>query len=177
MTNTYTKGIVMPIMRPLPLPIPEPVKWWNVVGKWKNLMVRMTPRSWEIMEDYLLHVPWRDKPLCCPYGFIFDGASVPRVLWPFMAPTGIMFLAGLFHDVGYRYNCWFDIDYNRIEEGSGKKFFDSQFEKIGTYVNDASTTPNIAWAGLAVGGFMAWNKRRKEGHDASIDFPVKVDNE
>lgn len=173
MTNTYTKGIVMPIMRPLPLPIPEPVKWWNLWGKFKNMRVRSKPRSWEIMEDYELSVPWRDKPICCPKGFIFDGASVPRVLWPFISPTGVMFLAGLFHDVGYRYDCWFDKDYNQIEVGVGQAWFDDQFERIGTYVNDASVIPNTAWAGLRIGGYPAWRKRRKEGNDASLDFPVK----
>lgn len=174
MTKTYTKGITLPVMRPLPLPIPEPVKWWNVWGGMKNIMVRMQPRSWEIMEDYLLEVPWFDKPLCCPKGFIFDGASVPRVLWPFMSPTGIMFLAGLYHDLGYRYNCWFDENYTIINEGAGQAYFDGQFEMIGSYVNDATTIPNLAWAGLRVGGFPAWNKRRKEGHNPRIDFPHKI---
>lgn len=174
MTETYTKGIFLPIMRPLPLEIPEPVKWWNLWGGFKNVMVRSKPRSWEIMEDYLLTVPWYDIPLCVPAGFIFDGASVPRVLWPFMSPTGIMFLAGLYHDLGYRYNCWFDENYNQIEVEAGRSFFDSEFEKIGTYVNDATVTPNVAWAGLKVGGMFAWNKRRKEGHNATLDFPVKA---
>jgi hypothetical protein len=177
MTETYTKGIVLPIMRPVPLPIPQPVKWYNIWGGLKNLGARFKPRQWEIMEDYELKVPWHERPLCCPKGFIFDGASVPRVFWPIMSPTGTMFLAGLFHDVGYRYNCWFDINYNQRQIDAGKSFFDSQFEQIGTFVNDANVAPNIAWFGLVIGGWLSWNGRRKEGHDASVDFPPKINDE
>jgi len=173
MVKTYTKGIILPIMRPVALPIPEIVRWWDIWGNFKNFKIRLSPRQWEIMEDYELKVPWYERPLCCPKGFIFDGASVPRVLWPIMSPTGIMFLAGLFHDVGYRYNCWFDIDYNQIQIDAGKAFFDSQFEQIGSFVNDAKVAPNVAWLGLAIGGWLAWFSRRREDNDPSVDFPQK----
>lgn len=176
-TKVYTKGFQLPLMRPMPLLIPEPVKWWNIWGGFKNMQVRAQPRSWKIEEDYILDLPWIEGIICIPKGFIFDGASVPRVLWPFMAPTGIMFIAGLYHDVGYRYNHWFDENYNPVYVDAGRRFFDSEFEKIGSYVNDATFTPNVAWGGLWAFGFFAWNTRQKEGHDASVDFPPKVDKE
>lgn len=172
-TKTYTKGFQLPLMRPVPLPIPEPAKWWNLWAKTKNVFVRAQPRKWTIEENYIMYFPWLDCKVCVPKGFVFDGASVPRVLWPFMSPTGIMFIAGLFHDLGYRYNCWFDENHNQIYCGHGQAFFDDQIERMGTYINDARTTPNICWAGLRLFGWAAWNKRRKEGHDASVDFPPK----
>jgi len=171
MVETYNKGITLPLMRPIPLPIPQPAKWWNVWGKIKNLGVRMQPRKWLIEEDYLIDVPWFDITICIPKGFIFDGASVPRIFWPLMSPTGIMFIAGLYHDFGYRYNCWLDINYTPIFVDRGKVFFDGQIEKMGTWINDSIITPNVCWAGLVIGGWMTWYTRRKENKQASVDFP------
>lgn len=171
--KTYTKGITLPIMRPVPMPIPEPVPWWNLWGKTKIIFFRARPRTWEIMEDYLFYIPWLDITICIPKGFIFDGASIPRPLWPFMAPTGMMFIAGLFHDCGYRYNSWMDKDYNPIFKDAGKKFFDEQFKRMGKYINDAFATSNIAWAALYAFGFLGWKAGRKENRQISVDYPPK----
>jgi len=173
MIVTYTKGLQLPLMRPLPLKIPKPVKWWNVWGGIKNLGVRLQPRKWLIEEDYYLNLPWLEMTICIPKGFVFDGASVPRFLWPFMAPTGIMFIAGLYHDFGYRYDSWIDANYKPVYKHAGKVFFDGQIEKTASYINDAKITPAVCWFGLIVAGFVAWNKRRKENHVLSTDFPEK----
>jgi len=38
-----------------------------------------------------------------PAGFIFDGASVPRVFRSCRGPAGVLFLAALIHDWGYHH--------------------------------------------------------------------------
>lgn len=174
MVDTFLKGFDLPLMKPVPLPIPEPVAWWNIWGKIKNLFQRAQPRRWEIMEDYSFYVPWLNTTIWIPKGFIFDGASIPRLLWPFMAPTGVMFIAGLFHDFGYRYNSWADENNEPIYHGAGKEFFDDQIERMGTYINDITVIPNVCWFGLVIGGWKTWNTRRKENAQVQEDFPSKI---
>ncbi|MCK5016983.1 MAG: DUF1353 domain-containing protein [Candidatus Peribacteraceae bacterium] len=172
-TKTYTKGIPMPIMIPLPIPIPKKVNWWNLWGHIKNIGVRAQPRKWRIEKDYILYIPWLKRYVCVPKGFVFDGASVPRIFWPIMSPTGLMLIAGLFHDVGYRYDCWFDVKHNPIYVGFGKTFFDGQIKEMGEWINDTVIIPYICWAGLFIGGCFTWTTRRKENRIASDDFPAQ----
>jgi hypothetical protein len=172
--NTYDTWLKMPLMRPVPIPTPKSVKWYDVVGQIKMASYRMETRNWRIETDYLFFIPWLNVEVCIPGGFVFDGASIPRPLWSFMAPTGIMFIPGLFHDFGYRYNCWLDKNYNPIFIGEGQNFFDENFKKIGIYTNDATNVSTIAWGALKVFGFIAWNSHRKEGNSVESDFPPKV---
>jgi hypothetical protein len=111
--------------------------------------------------------------VCIPEGFIFDGASVPRPLWAIMSPTGLMFIAGMFHDFGYRYNCWIDKNYNPLFVGAGQRFFDTNFKKIGIYTNDATFISNTAGLTLDMFGFIAWGGARKRDMKVEFDYPVK----
>lgn len=54
-------------------------------------------RHWLVLEDWLT-----------PYGivsanFITDGATIPRVLWPFATPGGELFEAAVVHDYFYEH--------------------------------------------------------------------------
>lgn len=171
--QTFTRGITLPLLRPMPIPTPVDVAWYNIIGQIETLSHRLQARNWKVEENYLFWMPWLQVEVCIPIGFIFDGASVPRALWSFMAPTGIMFLPGLFHDFGYRYNCWLDRNYKPIFDGAGQKFFDEQIRRLGIYCNNATTASNTVYASLKMFGFIAWNERREENCQISIDFPVK----
>ena len=174
MSAEMTVEITMPLMRPIHLPPRPEVSWWNLWGKAKNTFTLAKPRKWIIEEEYKLYIPELDETLCIPLGFVFDGASVPRVLWPFMSPTGAMFLAGLFHDFGYRYNCYYDEDRNIIHFDEGKKFFDEQFRSMGVYINKANKISRTAWIGLYFGGFMAWNEHRENNIHPYTKFPKSI---
>lgn len=175
--EVYTKGFELPLMRPVPLAIPLQVEWWNLWGKIKIVAYRAKTRKWVIVEDYLFTIPWLDNvEVCIPKGFEFDGASIPRPLWPFMSPTGLMFIPGLFHDCGYRYNSWMDKNYNPIFKDAGKYFFDENFRKMGKYINESYITSNIAWAALWIFGFLGWNAGRKDNRQMHIDYPPKKDD-
>jgi len=153
----------MPEMRPVIIPT-KGLSWD------KRFFTHFQTRKWEITEDYYLYVPSLGEILFIPKGFVFDGASVPRIFWPIMNPTGILLIGGLFHDFGYRYDCFLNGTGRIIHEGAGQKFFDKQIKDINIYINDVHSMNTVAWAILRVFGFLAWRGRRKEGHDLLADF-------
>lgn len=88
----------MPIIQPIGINAYRKNLSW-----WKRWLTYIFPyRDWKIIEDYYLYIPFLKVYLKIPKGFIFDGASIPKIFWPFLSPTGILFLASLFHDFGYR---------------------------------------------------------------------------
>lgn len=57
-----------------------------------------------------------------PAGFITDGASIPRIFWPFLDPFGKYFKAAVIHD--FLYSPW-NIRFNRAE--SDRLFKEAMF--------------------------------------------------
>ncbi|MCP4570574.1 MAG: DUF1353 domain-containing protein [FCB group bacterium] len=87
----------MPKMRPVPIPTAglAPLKrGWNWITK---------PRHWEIYEDWT-YQPFGKPIIVIPAPFIFDGASIPRILWPLLSPVGVLLIPAIIHDYGYKYN-------------------------------------------------------------------------
>lgn len=147
--------IKYPILKPVPIKT-------KGLSKWKQIWIWLTSfRKWEVVEDYYLYVPWYNITLFIPKGFIFDGASIPRVLWPLLSPTGILFIPGLIHDYGYRYNYLRDENNNIIFKGLGQKFFDRLFSKLGAYINGMPVLDKTAYYALRLFGRFAWNEHRK----------------
>jgi len=58
------------------------------------------PDMWVLVEDYAIDLPVSDRRLCIHAGFVTDGASIPRILWPMAGqPFGPSTLApALVHD-------------------------------------------------------------------------------
>lgn len=75
------------------------------------------PRQWRLLEDYAL------GGFVAPQGFIFDGASVPKVVWNVVSPTGILFLPAIFHDFAYRHGLLLS-DPDRAEVKVSRRFAD-----------------------------------------------------
>lgn len=141
----------MPILRPIPID----TKGKSILGKIKAWL--FVPRKWEVAKDYFLYVQYLHIDLKIPAGFIFDGASVPRVFWLFLHPLGILLIPSLFHDYAYRYKCLA----SRNAEGIYKKdrmFFDEMFLKISYQVNGIYTPDFIAWYLLRLFGW--WSYRQ-----------------
>lgn len=58
-------------------------------------VVKIGPHAWRLLEDFAN--PYQ----VVPAGFVFDGASVPRMLWSFLDPAGEAFEAACVHDYFY----------------------------------------------------------------------------
>ena len=59
-------------------------------------------RKWELMENWYFTLN-DDVQIVINKGFVFDGASIPRPLWAFLSPVGLLLIPGLIHDYGYKF--------------------------------------------------------------------------
>ena len=161
-----------PVMRPVPIST-KGKGFWQRLWAWF-----FAARQWELIEDYALFLPFLGLNLFVPKGFIFDGASIPRVFWWLLSPTGILFIPSLFHDVGYRYGGLV----HGLPTGGysfkqySKNELDSILAKTTEYVNDMVAPGIMAQWGLWLGGWLAWNKARRVGRSFFVDFSAYDSN-
>lgn len=165
----------MPILRPLPV------------------RKRGERRRYRLMEDWKCEVLGRAFTFIIPKGFIFDGASIPRLFWNMLSPSGYLFIAGLLHDFLYKYA--FAYVYSVIDSYDGgeplliQKWFnqkqsDGKFEELADKICvGAHFFTRVAYVSLRGFGFMAWNKHRKKDMlcplepDGFISFRKKITDE
>ena len=143
----------MPKVRPLPIKTLH-LPWYKATWVWVT-----APRQWELLEDYSIELPGIGR-IMVPAGFIFDGASIPRIFWTFLSPTGLLFIPGLFHDYGYKYNkiTWSN---GLSSIGYSRKFWDGLFLRIANHVNGMAPINRTAWAAVRAGAWNVWRKYRK----------------
>ena len=146
----------MPILRPIPIPT-KGKPWYGRLWAWLSVT-----RQWEVMEDYAFD--WKGITLLILKGFIFDGASIPRIFWAVLSPTGLLLIPGLFHDHGYRFDFLWQLlpdgTLIKFHNGAGRSFWDRLFHDMGEVVNGVHFANSVAWGALKVGGWMAWAKHR-----------------
>ena len=147
----------MPKVQPLPIKT-KGLPWYKATWAWMT-----QPRRWELLEDYVLYLP--DGEIMVPGGFVFDGASIPRIFWVFLSPTGLLFIPGLFHDYGYKHITLYsriieDVPFNSTEYKT-RKFWDDLFLKIANHVNGMAPINRTAWAAVRAGAWNVWRKYRK----------------
>ena len=129
------------------------------------------PRRWLLLEDWTCHILGRYNLFVIPAGFIFDGASIPRLFWGILSPTGYLFLAGLIHDFVYKYG--FLYTYAVMVDGElgpiyketmlDQKAADIIFEDIGYKIClDARVYTKIAFLSLRGFGRFTWKDYRKQ---------------
>lgn len=94
------------------------------------------------------------QPLVIPRGFLTDGASVPRFLWPILPPFGPYNKASLLHDYLYKTG---KINRAPVTRKQADDLFLAGMEAL--QVNPA--TRWAMWTGVRVGAFPAWFKYRK----------------
>ena len=138
----------MPLMRPLPV------------------KKRGERRRWEIMEDWRYDLSGEYEIYIIPRGFIFDGASIPRLFWNILSPTGYLFIAGLIHDYAYKYAGVWTIPTSDRKVPYFMSLSKSEADNIFRDVSDAvsmgeSKMTWIAKKALDAFGFMAWNEHRR----------------
>jgi len=144
----------MPILRPVP------------VSK------RGERRRWEVMEDWYSNCLGAHFTYIIPAGFIFDGASIPRLFWNILSPSGYLFLAGLIHDFVYKYR--FLYTFTTVENLNGgetkvirewytQKQADKKFEELADRIcMGAHFFTRISYIALRGFGSFAWNKHREK---------------
>ena len=166
--NNLTKEIYFPTVQALPNPIP------------KNMMERLKAffrdkRNYEIKRDYVLWVPYLSKFVFIPNFFIYDTASVPKILNSVFNPSGILLLGSLPHDFGYRYEGLLLVNPISGEvyfQGYSKSELDIIFKTLCAWESGLKLAPATATLGLTVSGFFSWNMNRKNNLNIQQDFPI-----
>ena len=153
----------MPVVKPLPIRtkgVVYPIALWRWIR---------TIRRWKLIEDWEHHLPDQTR-MVIPKGFKFDGASMPRIFWGILAPTGLLLIPGLVHDFAYRYDYLLRRPGNggpleKYEVGAGRRYWDDLFRDVAVSVNGFKIINRVAWLALRVGGKSAWAKRRREASE------------
>lgn len=145
-----------------PMPIVQPVRIethgqpllkraWSYFGQ---------ARAWSVVYDY--HCEVYGERIMIPQGFRTDFASVPRVFWPIMSPTGVLLIPGLLHDFYYRHHFLIAPDRTHRFALMGRAWGDEMLRQVCVEVNGMPVSAGISWAGLRVGGWLAWHNARKK---------------
>lgn len=165
--------IPMPRIEALPIHT-KGKKWYQRMKMW--LTVR---REFKIIEDYYIFVPYINAWVLIPANFIFDGASIPKILHGIFNPVGILFIQSLLHDCLYRFGNLVIIknEERQIHEylcrkGTfvTRKFSDVLFLKQGEFVNGTAILNKIAYRVLRVCGGVSFKPR--EIRNVDWDEPV-----
>ena len=148
----------MPNLKPLPIPM-----------KGKDIFMRIASwlfsmRRWVVLDNWYFTLE-DGTEIVLHKGFEFDGASVPRPLWFFLSPTGLLLIPGLLHDYGYKYNQLWQKDSNgqivAYKKDATREEWDELFWKVGQQINGLAVIDYIAYLGVKYFGKGAWNKHRK----------------
>ena len=144
----------MPKLRPVVIPT-------KGKSSWRKTWIWLTkPRLWEVVEDYYFILP-SGTEIVIPKGFVMDGASIPRPFWFLLSPTGLLLIAGLIHDYGYRFDCLLLDKLTPYRKGAGKAYWDELFYEINLMVNDVKPVAKVAYWAVKFGGASAWQSHRK----------------
>jgi hypothetical protein len=164
--NPHQKQILEAIDRLKLTPIPIPTIGKSFFGRTRQWMT--ASRKWKIAESWKidLDIKGRRQTVFIPAGFVFDGASIPRLLWPVLSPTGILLVPSLIHDYGYRHGHLLihDSHFFAPEEyyhKTPRSFWDEVFLEVAKQVTGCNVIPHSAWSMLVAFGGFAWRRNRK----------------
>lgn len=143
----------MPTMKPLPIAT-KGKGFWGAIKMWL-----LGVRQWEITKDFQYSI--NGVKYVVPKGFQFDGASVPKFLASWLSPTGVLLMGGLVHDYAYKYGTLLQSNKKDTMGPITQKIADQLFRDICIEVNGFVLMNWLAYWGLRVGGFVAWNGHRK----------------
>jgi hypothetical protein len=145
----------MPTLRPLPIPT-KGKGFFSAIWLWI-----MTTRKWVVVKDWnyeLDGIKYR-----VPKDFIFDGASVPKYFRSWLSPMGVLLIAGLIHDYGYKYAGL--LLSNSILISKSQKQMDTIFREVAIADNGFKMINYIAYYALRIGGWWAWKGHRKADYE------------
>lgn len=149
--------IEMPKLRPLPI---------ETKGKNIFLMIFIwifSSRKWEVVEDWEFTLPNGVK-IVIPKGFVCDGASVPKMFWILLSPTGLLLIPGIIHDHGYRYKfLWYYTPEGKLEKMHGTRTeWDKLFRKVAIQVNGFWIINSLAFLMVYLLGWFPWWRNSKK---------------
>lgn len=120
------------------------------------IVQELSDSTWEIHSEFIYQSDLLGVTLSVPAGFVTDFASVPRVPLIFDVLGDIAHEPAVIHDALYFSGKW-----------DRKSCDDVLLEAM--KVNDVSAYKRWQiWAGVRIGGWVAWNAHRKAGHTLEL---------
>jgi hypothetical protein len=116
-------------------------------------------RDFRLHEDFHYQLP-SGEDVMVPRGFIFDAASVPRVFWFILNPSGVLLIPGLLHDYAYRYRMLIKPDGAIAVKYSTRHEADRMFIDVCRVTNGMDGLDKILSAGLRAFGGIGWKRNR-----------------
>ena len=152
----------MPILQPIPIKTKDAI-WPVAIWRWLT-----TIRKWRLVEDFHYEMSYGVE-VTIIRGFEFDGASIPRIFWMILSPTGLLLIPGLLHDFAYRENSLMcsvpsmggTMIVIPFMAGAGRKNWDRMFRNEAIHINGFHIINYVAWISLRLFGWIAWNKLRR----------------
>lgn len=148
----------------------------------------MDGRNWKIAApfDYAVGAPNGATIVHVPVGFVTDFASIPRLFWNILPPTGWYGAAAVVHDYCYRYGRIGALVIDRLyaddvlneamcvlraawvlEHGLSK----AGYPEIPHGEFHSLLEREIIFLGVRAGGFVAWNAYRNAEKGATLPAP------
>jgi hypothetical protein len=131
-------------------------------------------RRFEIMKDYLLWYEDLKMYILLPASFIYDGASVPKILGTIYSSVGVLYVGSGPHDLGYRYGGLFLVDPESGEvsfKEMSKRELDLIFDNLCAEETGMRIASGLARNTLSFFGLFTWRSMRKKTNIPEKDFP------
>lgn len=162
--DSFGKPVGMPVLIPIPIPT-RGLPWYQALF---NLLFYR--RDWLLAENFYYQLPSGQLVLIWA-GFVFDGASIPRVFWAFLNPIGVLLIPGLLHDYAYTRGCLHAVDGTVAVTYPCRKKADDMFLRVCQATNGMRILNAIVTAILRLFGDIAWKKhRRRDRHTLTEEF-------
>ena len=115
----------------------------------------ISENEWIVKKSFEYHVGKypSDEIIIVPKGFDTDFASIPKIFWGILPPTGPYGKAAVIHDYCYRTACY------------DRKTSDAIFLEGMTVLNVSEWNKVVIYYAVRWFGWRAWNQRRKEQHE------------
>lgn len=148
----------MPVLKPIPI-VTRGLPWWCALFVWL-----FKARRFELYEDYVFRLP-TGEPVVVPKGFVFDGASIPRLFWWLLNPIGLLLIPGLLHDYAYRHRYLLMEDRKTRLPFKTRRESDAMFFEVCHVTNGMVMLDMVCTLLIRFFGWWSWNKHRRRDKD------------
>lgn len=156
-------------MRPIPFDLKHK-------GFMRFIEWRLTQRLWVITEDFIFWSAYLHCWVKIPKGFVFDGASIPKMLQFVINPTDAVLFGAVIHDFIYRFQQMIictDEDYGRWALGDNlkRRQADELIKEISLQYDNVEYAAYICYYVLLPFGEFAWKRARKRNFKLTTAYP------
>ena len=118
-------------------------------------------RFWKLVQEFDFASEVLERIVRCPVGFVTDFASVPRVLWDILPPTGKYGKAAVVHDMLYQHPTY-------ITPAVTRYLADCTLLEGMLALGVSVETRLAIFEAVRLGGFVPWSRYRQQEKERII---------